>query len=61
MLLTDEELNRTLRELAKVLNPKYLELLKSHVGSLADQVRDLRASRDNLRRKYEEAKANKEM
>jgi uncharacterized coiled-coil DUF342 family protein len=54
--MIDLEINKTLKELNKHLNPKVVEKINSHLYSLTRQIDSLRESRDNWRKKYEELK-----
>ena len=52
--MLDERINKTLKEISEILNPKPFERLKSHLSSLYRDIGDLRKSRDKWRRKFEE-------
>ena len=56
MMLSDEELNKTFRELADFLNPKAMQTLNSMFTSLWRQIEDLRASRDRWKLKFIQSK-----
>ncbi len=59
MLITeDKELNEVFDKILKILRPQCVETLIGHLQSIHRQVEDLRTSRDNWRKKYEELKSS---
>jgi len=56
--MIDLEIDKTLKELKEILKVDAFNKLYSHLGSLVNQIEDLRKSRSNWREKYEKFKKN---
>ena len=54
--MIDENINQTLKELTEILHPNALVRLNSHINSLIRDIGDLRTSRNNWKKKYQELK-----
>ena len=59
MLLSDEELDEAIKKFELWTPPT--ESLASHISSIMRRIEDLRKSRDNWRKKYEETQTCKEV
>ncbi len=52
MLISDEELDKVMKELGEILQPKQINKIQSLMVSVFRQVEELRKSRDNWKSKY---------
>lgn len=57
MIVKDRELNKLFLDIRELLQPKEVDKLLSHMMSIYRRVEDLRESRDNWKKKYEEIKS----
>lgn len=53
---SEDEINKTLQELHDLITPNALGRMQSAFFSLYNRIEELRNSRDNWRKKYEESK-----
>lgn len=58
MKKTTEEFNKLLKELSEIMKIDTINKIHSHINSLMRENEDLKKSRDNWRKKYEQLKGN---